>query len=72
MRLPLHFAAVCFPVAVVGHGSGAVFDGLGDEETVEWVAVMRGESGEAIEISRGDREQSEVVFDFQVSGEVFE
>jgi len=39
-RLPLHLAAVFFPEAVVAHGGGSVFEGLGDEAAVEGIAVV--------------------------------
>jgi hypothetical protein len=52
--LPLHLAAVFFPIAVVGHGDGAMLKCLGDKEAVEGIAVVVGESAETVEIGRGD------------------
>ena len=58
---PLHFAAVFFPVAVVGDGDGAGFEGLGDEKAVKGIAVVVGEGLQAVEFFGFDVDLAEAV-----------
>ena len=60
-RSPLHFAAVFFPVAIVGDGGGAGFEGLGDEEAVEGVSVVSGELGDSPGVGVGHRQGEDAV-----------
>jgi hypothetical protein len=56
-------------VAIVGDGGGAGFEGLGDEEAVEGIAVVVGEGLQAVEMAGGDGEEGEAVLIFEVGGE---
>jgi hypothetical protein len=69
-RLPLDFAAVFFPVAVVGDGGGAGFEGLGDEEAVEGIAVVEGKLRKACQVGWFDGKEREAVEMLEVVSEV--
>jgi len=71
-NLPADFHRILFPVAVVRHSHGFFLDGLGDEQAVEGISVMKRQPPQAPEVRRFDGQKMESLHAFERGRELLD